>query len=61
MIFLNQIMDTTIVKAFLENDLQEVLDIMDINNMATIPVVENDQFIGMISKTRILDLYRRKF
>ncbi|MCF6246928.1 MAG: chloride channel protein [Desulfobacula sp.] len=60
MIFLNQIMDTKVLTASQENDLQEVLDIMDINNMAIIPVVENDQFIGMISKTRILDLYRRE-
>ncbi len=60
MIFLNQIMDTDVMTACLENDLQEVLDMMDINNMSTIPVVENDRFIGMISKTRILDLYRRE-
>ncbi len=60
MIFLNQIIDTTILTASHENDLQEVLDIMDMHNMDTIPVVENDQFIGMITKTRILDLYRRE-
>jgi len=60
MIFLNQIMDTEIMTASLDNDLQEVLDMMDINNMDHIPVVENDRFIGMISKTRILDLYRRE-
>ncbi len=61
MIFLNQIIDSTILTASHENDLQEVLDIMDMHNMDTIPVVENDQFIGMITKTRILDLYRREF
>ena len=60
MIFLSQIMDTKLITASLENDLQEVLDIMNINNMDSIPVVENDRFIGMISKTRILDLYRRE-
>ncbi|MBU2628891.1 MAG: chloride channel protein [Proteobacteria bacterium] len=60
MIFLNQIMDTTVMTASLENDLQEVLDMMENNNMDSIPVVENDRFIGMISKTRILDLYRRE-
>ncbi len=60
MIFLNQIMDTRMMTASLENDLQEVLDMMDINNMDTISVVENDRFIGMILKTRILDLYRRE-
>ena len=60
MIFLNQIMDTEVMTASLENDLQEVLDIMDIDNVDSIPVVENDKFIGMISKTMILDLYRRE-
>jgi len=60
MIFLNQIMDTEVMTASLENDLQEVLDMMDINSMDTILVVENDRFIGMISKNRILDLYRRE-
>ncbi|MBW2655209.1 MAG: CBS domain-containing protein, partial [Deltaproteobacteria bacterium] len=60
MIFLSQIMDTKMMTASLENDLQEVLDMMDINNMDSISVVENDRFIGMILKTRILDLYRRE-
>ena len=60
MIFLSQIMDTQVMTASLENDLQEVLDYMDINHMDSIPVVENDRFVGMISKTRILDLYRRE-
>lgn len=60
MIFLNQIMDAEVITASLENDLQEVLDMMEINRMDSIPVVENDRFIGMISKTRILDLYRRE-
>ncbi len=60
MIFLNQIMQSNIQTASLENDLHEVLDMMDINNMDTLPVVENDRFLGMISKTRILDLYRRE-
>ncbi|MCK5836655.1 MAG: chloride channel protein, partial [Desulfobacula sp.] len=60
MIFLGQIMDTEVMTVSLENDLQEVLEMMDINSMDTIPVVEHDRFIGMISKTRILDLYRRE-
>ena len=60
MILLNQIMDTDVMTASLENDLQEVLHMMDINNMDSIPIVENDRFVGMISKTRILDLYRRE-
>ena len=60
MVFLNQIMDTNVLTASLENDLQEVLDMMDVNHMDSMPVVENNRFVGMISKTRILDLYRRE-
>ena len=60
MIFLNQIVDTQLMTASIENDLQEVLDMMDINHMDCIPILENDRFVGMISKTRILDLYRRE-
>ena len=60
MLFLNQIMDTDMLTASLENDLQEVLDMMEINNMDTLPVLDNHLFVGMISKTRILDLYRRE-
>jgi len=60
MVFLNQVMDTDVITASLEDDLQDVLDSMDLNNMDTIPVVENDRFVGMIAKTRVLDLYRRE-
>lgn len=60
MIFLNQIMDTDILTVSLESELQEVLEVMDNNRMDSVPVVENDRFIGIILKTRILDLYRRE-
>lgn len=57
-ILLNQIMNTNIVTGSLEHELQELLDIMDLNNIDIIPILENDKFIGMISKAKILDLYR---
>ena len=60
MVFLNQIMDTEVITVSLEDDLQDVLDIMDLHSMDNIPVVENQRFIGMIAKTKILDLYRRE-
>jgi CIC family chloride channel protein len=60
MIFLDQIMDTDIRIANLENELTEVLEMMEDNRMDSIPVVENDRFIGMIVKTRILDFYRKE-
>lgn len=60
MIFLNQIMDTDIMFATLDHELQDVLEMMDNNRMDSIPVVENDRFVGMILKTRILDFYRKE-
>jgi len=60
MVFINQIMDTSILVASMTDDLQEVLTLMDEDAMDTIPVVEEELFIGMISKTKILDLYRRE-
>ncbi len=60
MIFLDQIMDTDIRIANLENELTEVLQMMEDNRMDSIPVVENDRFVGMIVKTRILDFYRKE-
>ncbi len=60
MVFINQIMDTSIITASMSDDLQEVLNLMDADAMDTIPVVEEERFIGMISKTKILDLYRRE-
>lgn len=59
-IFLNQVMNTQVLTASLEDELQEILDMMEINQLDTIPVVESDRFLGMISKNRILDLYRRE-
>jgi chloride channel protein, CIC family len=59
-ILLSQIMNTNIVTGTLENGLQELLDMMDVNNIDLIPILENDKFIGMISKAKILDLYRRE-
>ncbi len=60
MIFLNQIMDTDIRIATLEDELQDVLEMMENNRMDSIPVVENHRFIGMILKTRVLDFYRKE-
>ncbi|THB77953.1 MAG: CBS domain-containing protein [Desulfobacteraceae bacterium] len=60
MIFVSQVMDSTLQTASLENDIQEIIDMMNTNRVDHIPVVENDRFIGMIKKTKILDLYRQE-
>ena len=60
MLFLNQIMDTDMVTASFDDDLHEVLEFMETFNIDHIPVVDHKKFSGMISKARILDLYRRE-
>lgn len=60
MIFLNQIMDTDMVTASFDDDLHNVLEFMETFNIDHIPVVDHRRFSGMISKARILDLYRRE-
>jgi len=60
MIFLNQIMDTDMVTASFDDNLHDVLEFMETFNIDHIPVVDHHSFSGMISKARILDLYRRE-
>lgn len=60
MVFISQLMETSLLTASLENDVQEAIDMMTRNQMDSIPVVENNRFIGLISKTKILDLYRQE-
>ena len=60
MIFLNQVMDTGIPTVSTADDLRDVIDIMDTRGLDNIPVVDHGKFAGMITKARILDLYRRE-
>ncbi|MDX9964188.1 chloride channel protein [Desulfobacter postgatei] len=60
MIFLNQIMDRDMVTASFDDNLHDVLEFMETFNIDHIPVVDHHKFCGMISKARILDLYRRE-
>jgi CIC family chloride channel protein len=60
MIFINQIMDTDMVTVSFDDDLHDVLEFMESFNIDHIPVVDHHRFSGMISKARILDLYRRE-
>ena len=48
MVFLNHIMDTDVLTASLENDLQDVLEMMETNRLESLPVVyipESDKFL----------------
>jgi len=59
-VFLEQIMDVDVVKAYLDNDLNDILREMDAVGLYSMPVIANDRFVGMISKATILDQYRKE-
>ena len=59
-VFLGQITDALVDVASLDDNLQDVLNIMDAKRLFSMPVVENNRFVGMISKTTLLDHYRRE-
>ncbi|PIE61171.1 MAG: chloride channel protein [Desulfobacterales bacterium] len=60
MVFLNQIMDTDVPTAPASSDLRELIEIMDHNGVDAISIVDHGRFAGMVSKARILDLYRKE-
>ena len=59
-VFLEQVMDTHVRTVGLDDDLSAVLDRMDAENLFSMPVVNNQQFVGMISKATLLDKYRNE-
>jgi CIC family chloride channel protein len=59
-VFLEQIMDVDVAKAYLDNDLNDILREMDSTGLYSMPVIANDRFVGMISKATILDQYRKE-
>ena len=59
-VFLEQIMDTQVRTVGLDDDLSAILDRMDAGNLFSMPVVANNQFVGMISKATLLDKYRNE-
>lgn len=59
-VVIGQIMDNRVKTVTPDEDLNEVLKIMDENRIFSLPVVANDQFLGMISKATLLDQYRKE-
>ncbi|MBN1931610.1 MAG: chloride channel protein [Desulfobacterales bacterium] len=59
-ILLEQIMDSEVEVAYTDDDLFDVLRKMDKNQLFSIPVVQNNRFLGMISKATLLDKYRKE-
>ncbi len=59
-VLLGQIMDINVQTVALDDDLTEILDIMDINHLYSMPVVADNKFAGMISKATLLNQYRKE-
>jgi len=59
-IFVEEVMRTEYPEVSLNDNLLDVLNIFDNTGYWSLPVVENKQFLGLVSKATILDLYRKE-
>ena len=59
-VFLDQVMDRSILTVNIDDDVSEVLQKMDVYNLFSMPVVSDGKFIGMVSKATFLDKYRKE-
>jgi CIC family chloride channel protein len=53
-------MNTHVEVVHADDDLLDVVRKMDMKGLFSMPVVENNRFIGLISKATILDQYRKE-
>ncbi len=59
-VFLDQVMDRSVLTVNLDDDVSEVLRLMDVYNLFSLPVVSNGKYVGMVSKATFLDKYRKE-
>ncbi|MFC1813828.1 chloride channel protein [Thermodesulfobacteriota bacterium] len=59
-VFLGQLMDTQVEVVHIDDDLNEVLRKMDAKQLHAMPVINNNRFMGLVSKARLLDQYRKE-
>jgi CIC family chloride channel protein len=59
-VLVGQLMDAQVEAVSPEDDVVEVLQRMDAKGLFNMPVVSNHRFIGMISKSTLLDQYRKE-
>ncbi|MCP4349243.1 MAG: chloride channel protein [Desulfobacterales bacterium] len=59
-VFLEQLMTPEVDSVHPDDELLGVVNIMDEKNLFSMPVVANKRFIGMISKAKLLDQYRKE-
>ncbi len=55
-----QMMETHIPRVSPDDELANVLNIMENARLSSLPVVENQRFVGMLSKSQLLDHYRKE-
>jgi chloride channel protein, CIC family len=55
-----QVMEVNIPQVGPDDELSHVLNLMEREGLSSLPVVENDRFIGMLSKSVLLDHYRKE-
>lgn len=59
-VLVGQLMNARVATVSPEDDVVEVLERMDADRLFNMPVVVNKRFIGMISKSTLLDQYRKE-
>ncbi len=59
-VLVGQLMNTQVETAAPDEDVAEVLSRMDAGNLYNMPVVANHRFVGMVSKSSLLDQYRKE-
>ncbi len=55
-----QVMEVNVPKVKPDDELADVLNLMEREGLSSLPVVENDRFLGMLSKSVLLDHYRKE-
>jgi len=59
-VFLDQVMDRSVITANLDDDVSEILRQMDVYNLFSMPVLSHGKYVGMVSKATFLDKYRKE-
>jgi CIC family chloride channel protein len=59
-VYLDQVMDRTVLTVNLDDDVSEILRLMDVYNLFSMPVVSHGKYMGMVSKATFLDKYRKE-
>lgn len=59
-LMIEQLMESNVPTVAPDDELSEVLSLMEHEDLEALPVVENRRFVGMLSKSTLLDHYRKE-